>query len=60
MLFRSKPVFDSFQEKIKEVSPYAYLFTTNNLVAYNKRLSNVNVDNFGTFNFGLYDWKVSE
>lgn len=55
-----KPVFDSFQEKIKEVSPYAYLFTTNNLVAYNKRLSNVNVDNFGTFNFGLYDWKVSE
>lgn len=55
-----QPVFNEFQEKIKEISPYAYLFTTNNLVAYNKRLSNVDVDNFGTFNFGLYSWKVSE
>lgn len=55
-----KPVFDEFQAKIKEISPYAYLFTTNNLVAYNKRLSDVNVDNFGTFNFELYSWKVNE
>ena len=55
-----KPIFDEFQTKVKEISPYAYLFTTNNLVAYNNRLSEVNVDNFGTFNFGLYSWKVSE
>lgn len=55
-----QPVFNEFQEKIKEISPYAYLFTTNNLVAYNNRLSNINVDNFGTFNFEIYTWKVSE
>jgi peptide/nickel transport system substrate-binding protein len=53
-----QPVYNEFQEKMKEISPYAYLFTTNNLVAYNNRLSNVNVDNFGTFNFEIYTWKV--
>jgi peptide/nickel transport system substrate-binding protein len=55
-----QPVFQEFQEKMKEISPYAYLFTTNNLVAFNNRLSEVNVDNFGTFNFEIYTWKVSE
>jgi peptide/nickel transport system substrate-binding protein len=54
-----QPVFNEFQEKMKEISPYAYLFTTNNLVAYNNRLSNVNVDNFGTFNFEIYTWEVN-
>lgn len=55
-----QPVFDEFQEKMVEICPYGYLFTTNNLVAYNNRLSNVNVDNFGTFNFEIYTWTVSE
>lgn len=55
-----QPVFYEYQEKVKEIVPYGYLFTTNNLIAYNKRISNINVDNFGTFNWEIHTWKVSE
>lgn len=55
-----KPVFDEFQVEMKKISPYGYLFTTNSLVAYNKRLSGVNPANFSTFNWEIHTWKVSE
>lgn len=55
-----KPVFDEFQVQMKEISPYGYLFTTNSLVAYNKRLSGVKPENFSTFNWEIHTWKVSE
>lgn len=53
-----KPLFDAYQEKIKEVSPMAYLYTRNTLLAQSKRLSNVNTDNFGTLNWSIWTWKV--
>ena len=55
-----KPVFDEFQVEMKKISPYGYLFTTNSLVAYNKRLSGVKPENFSTFNWEIHTWKVSE
>lgn len=55
-----QPVFNEYQEKVKEIVSYGYLFTTNNLIAYNKRLSNLNISNFGTFNWEIHNWKVSE
>ena len=55
-----RPLFNQFQAKVKEVSPYAYLFTNNNLVAYNNRLSNVNVADFATFNWSIHSWKVTQ
>ncbi len=55
-----QPLFNQFQAKVKEVSPYAYLFTNNNLVAYNTRLSNVNVADFATFNWSIHSWKVTQ
>ena len=55
-----KPVFNEFQVEMKNISPYGYLFTTNSLVAYNKRLSGVNPANFSTFNWEIHTWKVSE
>lgn len=54
-----KPLFNEFQEKVKEISPYAYLFTSNNLVVYNTRLSNITVKDFAVFNWSIHSWKVS-
>ncbi len=54
------PIFNEFQVKMREITPYAYIFTTNSLVAYNKRLSNVDVTKFSTFNWEMNKWKVSE
>ena len=55
-----KEVLDEFQVKMREISPYAYLYTTNNLVAYNKRLSNVKPENFATFNWAANEWTVTD
>ncbi len=55
-----KTVLNEFQAKTKEISAYVYLFTTYNLVAYTNRLSNVNVDDFGIFNWNTYTWTVTE
>ena len=55
-----QPIFAEYQEKVAEQVPYGYLFTTNTLVAYNNRLSNVNVDNFPTFNWAIHTWKVAD
>lgn len=55
-----KPYFDEYQEKIMEISPMAYLYTKNNLLAYNKRLSNVNTENFSCLNLSTWTWKVAE
>jgi hypothetical protein len=37
----------------------AYLFTTNTLLAYNKRLSNVTPENFSALNWATWEWKVA-
>ena len=55
-----QPIFAEFQEKVAEQVPYGYLFTTNNLVAYNNRLSNVNTKNFAQFNWQIHTWKVAD
>ncbi len=55
-----KPLFDEYQEKIMEISPMAYLYTKNDLVAYNKKLSNVNTANFSNLNLSTWTWKVAE
>lgn len=54
------PLFNEFQKQMKEMAPYGYLFTSNNLIAVNKRIENVNTKNFATFNFGINKWKVTK
>ncbi len=54
-----KPHFDAYQEAVKEVSGMPYLFTTNTLMAYNKRLSNVKTADFSRLNWAVWQWKVS-
>ena len=55
-----KPLFDVYQEKIMEISPMAYLYTSNDLIAYNKKLSNVNTANFSNLNLSTWTWEVAE
>lgn len=52
------PIFNEYQEKVAELVPYGYLFTTNSLVAYNSRLGNVKPENFSTFNWEIFNWTV--
>lgn len=53
-----KPYFDEYQERILERSPMIYLYTKNSLVAYNKRLSGINVDDFNSLNWSAWNWDV--
>ncbi|MDO4619370.1 MAG: peptide ABC transporter substrate-binding protein [Lachnospiraceae bacterium] len=53
-----KPYFDEYQEKIKEISPMAYLYTRNTLSAYNKRVTGLDVASFNCLNWSTWNWDV--
>jgi peptide/nickel transport system substrate-binding protein len=55
-----KPIFDDYQEKVREVSSMPYLYTTNTLMAYNKRLSNIKAADFSRLNWTVWEWKVKD
>lgn len=55
-----KPFFDQYQEKVRELSHMPYLYTTNALMAYNKRLSNVTAVDFSRLNWRAWEWKVKD
>lgn len=55
-----QPLFNDYQAEIVKESPMAYLFTKNSLVAYNKRLSGLNTQNFANMNWSIWTWKVAE
>ncbi len=52
-----KPIFDEYQVLIKDETPMAYLYTSNSLMAFNKRMV-VNVDNFSVLNWSTWTWDV--
>jgi len=54
-----KPYFDKYQEMVAELSHMPYLYTTNALMAYNKRLSNVSAVDFSRLNWRAWEWKVN-
>ncbi|MDD3982154.1 MAG: ABC transporter substrate-binding protein, partial [Spirochaetales bacterium] len=53
-----KPYFDKYQETVAELSHMPYLYTTNALMAYSKRLSNVSAVDFSRLNWRAWEWKV--
>jgi len=58
-LAERKPFFDKYQEMVAELSHMPYLYTTNALMAYNKRLSNVSAVDFSRLNWKAWEWKVN-
>ena len=53
-----KPIFDEYQVLIKEEVPMAYLYTTNSLMAYNKRMVVEKLDDFGVLTWSTWTWDV--
>jgi peptide/nickel transport system substrate-binding protein len=52
------PYFQKYQHRMRDITPMAYLYTTNALMAYNKRLSNVNPVNYLTLYWPTWEWNV--
>lgn len=55
-----KPYFDEYQVQIKEISPMAYLYTSNSLTAHSKRVTGVNAANFNSLNWSTWEWDIAE
>lgn len=53
-----KPIFDEYQALIKDVTPMAYLYTSNSLMAFNKRMIVENIENFNVLNWSTWTWDV--
>lgn len=53
-----KPIYDEYQVKLKELSPMAWLYSANDLIAYNKRISNVKPEDFNNINWATWEWEV--
>ena len=46
------------QQEIVDEAPIIFIFTTNNLSAFNNRLSNVITERWATVSIGAYDWVI--
>ena len=55
-----KAIYDDLQVRIKEEVPYIYLYFSPEFVAYNKKLSNVDVTDFFQLQYSVWEWKVAE
>jgi peptide/nickel transport system substrate-binding protein len=53
-----KPIYDEYQMVLNEQMPFVWLYFPNKLQAYNKRLSNVPVEDFAFMNWCVWEWKV--
>lgn len=54
-----KLVYDDLQVRIKEEVPYIYLYFSPEFVAYNEKLSNIDVTDFFQLQYSVWEWKVA-
>lgn len=54
------PHFKAYQEKVKEISAMPYLYSNNDLMAYNKRVKNIDLPSFGVMSWKTWTWDISE
>ncbi len=55
-----KPYYDEYQMMLREQSPFVFLYLKNDLVAYNKRLSNIHFEDFSLLSRSVWEWKVED
>lgn len=55
-----KAIYDDLQVRIKEEVPYIYLYHSAEFVAYNNKLSNVDITDFFQLQYSVWEWKVAE
>lgn len=53
-----KPIYDEYQALLREQCPFVFLYFQNDLVAYNKRISNVCFEDFTLLNRSVWEWHV--
>lgn len=53
-----KPYYDQYQMMLREQAPFIFLYLKNDLVAYNKRISNIHYENFSLLSRSVWEWKV--
>lgn len=54
-----RPFYDQYQMVLREQVPFVWLYFANDLVAYNKRISNIDYRNFTLHNRSVWEWKVA-
>lgn len=54
-----KPIYDEWQEKALDECYYIYFYSANSLMAYNSRLSNVDVEAFNNLNWCSWEWEIN-
>ncbi len=52
------PYFKAYQEKVREISAMPYLYSNNTLMAYNKRVKNIDLESFGVMTWKSWTWDV--
>ncbi len=55
-----KPYYDEYQAMLREQCPFIFLYLKNDLVAYNKRISNIHYENFSLLSRSVWEWKVAD
>jgi len=53
------PYFHQYQVRMKEISAFAYLYTANSLMAYNRRVTGVNTANFNVLDWSAWKWDTN-
>ncbi len=52
-------IYNQLQERLMTECPYIYLFFSKSLVAYNNRLSNVDITDFMNLEYCVWQWEVA-
>ncbi len=55
-----KPFYEQYQMLLREQVPFTWLYFSNDLVAYNKQISNIDYTNFTLHNRSVWEWKVAK
>jgi peptide/nickel transport system substrate-binding protein len=53
-----KPIYDAIQKKHLEEAQRLYLYVPNVLVAYNSRVSNIDIASFANMNWDSWNWVI--
>lgn len=54
-----KPIYDEMQKQMLEKGCRLYLYVTNALVAYNPRLSGMDIEAFSSITWNTWEWKIN-
>ena len=54
------PIYQEYQMMLRDQVPFSFLYFQNDLVAYNKRISNVHFEDFSLLNRMVWQWNIEK